>query len=76
MSDLSGRRGRVLGTESDGNERAVIRAEVPALELLRYLVELRSMTSGTGAFRRSFVRYEPMPSYLVDQVKKETAEKS
>jgi elongation factor G len=76
MSDLSGRRGRVLGTESDGSERAVIKAEVPASELLRYLVELRSMTSGTGLFQRSFARYEPMPSHLVDQVKKEAAEKS
>jgi elongation factor G len=76
MSDLSGRRGRVLGTESDGNDRAIVKAEVPAMELVRYLVELRSMSSGTGTFSRSFARYEPMPSHLVDQVKKEAAEKS
>src|SRR5262249_34089450 len=51
MSDMSGRRGRVLGTESEG-EKSVIRAEVPATELVRYAVELRAMTSGSGVFSR------------------------
>ncbi|MBO4207742.1 elongation factor G-like protein EF-G2 [Micromonospora echinofusca] len=73
MSDLSGRRGRVLGTEPDpaGVERTVVRAEVPATELLRYAVELRSMTSGTGTFRRSFARHDPMPAHLAEQIRKE-----
>jgi len=75
MSDLSGRRGRVLGTEPDpnGGERSVVRAEVPATELVRYAVELRAMTSGSGTFARTFARYEQMPSHLADQVKKEHA---
>ncbi|HKT04176.1 MAG TPA: elongation factor G-like protein EF-G2 [Rugosimonospora sp.] len=72
MSDLSSRRGRVLGTESE-NEKTVVRAEVPATELVRYAVELRAMTSGTGTFRRSFARYDPMPTHLAEQVKKEHA---
>ncbi len=75
LSDLSTRRGRVLGTEADpeGNERSIVRAEVPATELVRYAVELRSMTSGTGTFSRTFVRHDPMPGNLADQVKKEHA---
>jgi elongation factor G len=75
MSDMSGRRGRVLGTEPDqsGSERTLVRAEVPATELVRYAVELRSMTSGAGTFTRSFARHEPMPSHLAEQVKKEHA---
>jgi elongation factor G len=75
MSDLSGRRGRVLGTEADanGNERTLVRAEVPATELVRYAVELRAMTSGAGTFSRTFVRHDPMPSHLADAVKKEHA---
>jgi elongation factor G len=75
MSDLSGRRGRVLGTEADpnGRERSVVRAEVPATELVRYAVELRAMTSGAGTFSRQFARHDPMPSHLADQVKKEAA---
>jgi elongation factor G len=72
MSDLSGRRGRVLGTETEG-DRSVVRAEVPATELVRYAVELRAMTSGAGTFSRTFARYDPMPSHLADQVKKEAA---
>ncbi|MGK5521008.1 elongation factor G-like protein EF-G2, partial [Micromonospora sp. URMC 107] len=73
MGDLSGRRGRVLGTEADpeAEGRTVVRAEVPATELLRYAVELRSMTSGTGTFRRHFVRYDPMPAHLADQLRKD-----
>jgi elongation factor G len=75
MSDLSGRRGRVLGTESDGDggDRAVVRAEVPAIELLRYLVDLRSMTAGAGTFTRTFARYEPMPAHIAEQIRKEAA---
>ncbi|MBO0868114.1 MAG: elongation factor G-like protein EF-G2 [Micromonosporaceae bacterium] len=75
MSDLSGRRGRVQGTESDpaGAEKTLVHAEVPATELVRYAVELRAMTSGTGTFRRTFARYDPMPSHLAEQVKKEHA---
>ncbi|WP_155370435.1 elongation factor G-like protein EF-G2 [Catellatospora vulcania] len=73
MSDLSGRRGRVLGSESDpgGADRTQVRAEVPAIELLRYLVDLRSMTAGAGTFTREFARYEPMPSHLADHARKE-----
>jgi elongation factor G len=75
MSDLSGRRGRVLGTEPDpgGGDKTVVRAEVPATELLRYAVELRAMTSGSGTFSRAFSRYEPMPAHLAEQVRKEHA---
>jgi elongation factor G len=78
MSDLSSRRGRVQGTEPDpvGIERTLVRAEVPATELVRYAVELRAMTSGTGTFRRTFARYEPMPAHLADQVKKEHTARS
>ncbi|WP_033341821.1 elongation factor G-like protein EF-G2 [Catenuloplanes japonicus] len=74
MSDLSGRRGRVLGSEPDPDaDGTLIRAEVPATELVRYAVELRSMTSGAGTFGRDFARYDQMPSHLADAVKKEHA---
>jgi elongation factor G len=75
MGDLSGRRGRVQGTEPDpdGAEKTLVRAEVPATELVRYAVELRAMTSGAGTFTRRFARYEPMPAHLAEQVRKEHA---
>ena len=71
MSDLSGRRGRVLGTEPAGEvglEITFIHAEVPAIELIRYSPELRSLTSGTATFTRTFTRYEPLPAALVGKV--------
>ncbi|MFF1829344.1 elongation factor G-like protein EF-G2 [Paenarthrobacter sp. NPDC058040] len=60
MSDLSGRRGRVTGTDSGGGEGAEVSAEVPDQELLRYAIELRALTAGTGRFRRSYLRHEPL----------------
>jgi len=63
MSDLSGRRGRVTGTISVGNERSQVSAEVPEVELMRYAVDLRAITAGTGQFRRSYLRHEPMPEH-------------
>ncbi|QSB16921.1 elongation factor G-like protein EF-G2 [Natronosporangium hydrolyticum] len=75
MGDLSGRRGRVQGTEADPEhgDQTLIHAEVPALELLRFLVELRAMTSGTGSFTRRFARYDAMPAHVADQVRKDHA---
>jgi elongation factor G len=58
LGDLSSRRGRVLGTEpTDLPGRTLVRAEVPAEELLRYAVDLRAITSGTATFTRRFARY-------------------
>jgi elongation factor G len=57
MSDLSARRGRVLGQDSaDG--MAVVRAHVPCSELIRYPIDLRSASHGTGSFTRTFAGYE------------------
>ncbi|HWS36264.1 MAG TPA: elongation factor G-like protein EF-G2 [Actinoplanes sp.] len=68
MSDLSGRRGRPLGSESGGTgEASLVRAEVPATELVRYAVELRALTSGTGTFSRHYLRHEPMPPHLAEE---------
>jgi elongation factor G len=62
MTDLSSRRGRMTGTSSAGGDRTEINAEIPDAELLRYAIELRALTAGTGAFRRSYLRHEPVPS--------------
>ncbi len=61
MSDLSGRRGRLTGTTSSGGGLTDISAEVPDQELLRYAVELRALTAGTGRFSRSYLRHDPVP---------------
>ncbi|HEX5188953.1 MAG TPA: elongation factor G-like protein EF-G2 [Streptosporangiaceae bacterium] len=68
MSDMSSRRGRVLGTEPVPGGRTLVKAEVPELELIRYAIDLRSISQGTGSFTRSYLRYEPLPSHLRDKV--------
>jgi elongation factor G len=68
MSDLSSRRGRVLGTEPVPGARTLVKAEIPELEITRYAIDLRSMSQGTGSFTRSYLRYEPLPSHLADKV--------
>ncbi|MET7479016.1 elongation factor G-like protein EF-G2 [Streptomyces sp. NPDC005648] len=71
MSDLSGRRGRVLGTEQTSGNRTLIRAEVPEIEIGRYAVDLRSLSHGTARFNRSYARHEPMPSQIAERIREE-----
>jgi elongation factor G len=68
MSDLSSRRGRVLGTEPVPGGRTLVKAEIPELEITRYAIDLRSMSHGTGSFARSYLRYEPLPGHLAEKV--------
>ena len=73
MSDLSGRRGRVGGTEPVGAGRTLIKAEVPQLEITRYAIDLRSISHGTATFTRSYLRHEPMPAQLAARLASEQA---
>jgi elongation factor G len=68
MSDLSSRRGRVLGTEPVPVGRTLVKAEIPELEITRYSIDLRSVSHGTGSFTRSYLRHEPLPSHLAAKV--------
>jgi elongation factor G len=74
MSDLSGRRGRVLGTEAVVGSRTLVRAEVPQMELTRYAIDLRAFSHGSATFTRSFARYDAMPSHIAAKVKEEEKE--
>jgi elongation factor G len=67
MGDLSSRRGRLQGTEPVGRGRTVVRAQVPQVEIVRYAIDLRSMSHGTGTFSRTFSHYEAMPSHLASK---------
>ncbi|WP_433478963.1 elongation factor G-like protein EF-G2 [Spirillospora sp. CA-142024] len=72
MSDLTSRRGRVLGSQAVPGGRTMIKAEVPQLEIIRYAIDLRSMSQGTGTFSRSFLRYEPLPTHLAEKMAAES----
>ena len=69
MTDLSGRRGQVLGSDSV-EHKAVVRALVPQSELTRYAIDLRGIGHGSGTFTRSFHGYELLPSNLVEKFAK------
>ncbi|MGZ5416416.1 MAG: elongation factor G-like protein EF-G2 [Nocardioides sp.] len=69
MSDLSGRRGRVLGSEPVGEDRTLVRAEVPQMEITRYSIDLRAFSHGSASFSRKFARYEPMPENIAAKLK-------
>jgi len=65
MSDLNTRRGRMTGTTSAGGERTEVSAEIPDAELLRYAIDLRALTAGSGRFSRRYLRHEAVPSNVV-----------
>ena len=68
LSDLSSKRGRVLGQDSIGGGMQQVNAEVPQSELLRYAIDLRSLTSGTGSFEVEFDHYSPINGKIADAV--------
>jgi elongation factor G len=74
MSDLNGRRGKILGTEpQDGYQD--VKTLVPESEMLRFALDLRSITQGRGSFTKKFDHYDEMPAHLaktiIDQFQKE-----
>jgi elongation factor G len=73
LSDLSNKRGKIQGQSQIGGGIQEIRAQVPQKELLRYSIDLRSMTSGTGAFSIEVSHYSPIGGRIADEVVKEAA---
>jgi elongation factor G len=69
MGDLSSRRGHVLGSENVGDDRTLVRAEVPQIEISRYAVDLRAFSHGSATFTRRFARYEAMPDNIAAKLK-------
>ncbi|MEW6549624.1 MAG: elongation factor G [Spirochaetota bacterium] len=68
MSDLSGRRGRISGQNPIGGGIIMVEAQAPQAELLRYAIDLRSMTSGTGSFEVEFSHYAPITGKIAEEV--------
>jgi elongation factor G len=67
MSDINGRRGKILGTEPDDGYQKV-RATVPEHEMLRFALDLRSITQGRGSFQKKFSHYDEMPAHLAKAI--------
>jgi elongation factor G len=73
MGDLNSRRGRVQGTEAGNDGESIVTALVPTSEILRYSIDLRSMTGGRGRFRAEHDHYDALPQHLWASVKRETS---
>jgi elongation factor G len=68
MGDLNAKRGTIQGMDQVGGGKQVINALVPQGEVARYVIDLRSMTGGRGAFSMTFSHYEEMPQHLAQKV--------
>ena len=68
MGDLNAKRGKIAGMEQIGGGKQRIRAQVPQAEVARYVIDLRSMTGGRGAYSVTFSHYEEMPQHLAQKV--------
>ena len=71
MGDLNSKRGRIQGSGAVGHGEMEIVAQVPTSEVLRYAIDLRSITAGRGRFEVSHSHYDPVPSHLVDRIAKQ-----
>jgi elongation factor G len=70
MSDLNGKRGRILGMTPQG-KYTVVEAVVPQSEVQRYAQDLRSLTQGRGSYTLEFDHYEPVPQNIEQRVVEE-----
>jgi elongation factor G len=67
MGHLSGRRGKISGSETRGGN-VVVKAQVPLSEMLSYANELTSMTQGRGSYSMEFSHYDFVPQELAEKV--------
>jgi len=67
-SDLSGRRGRILGQDMLPGGIIVIKAQAPLAEVMQYNSQLRSVTGGQGSYAMEFSHYEPVPGNVQQQI--------
>ncbi|HEY3238321.1 MAG TPA: elongation factor G, partial [Acidimicrobiia bacterium] len=73
MGDLNSKRGRIQGTAAVGNGEQEISALVPTSEVIRYAIDLRSLTGGRGRFVATHSHYDPAPPHLADKIVAEAA---
>jgi elongation factor G len=64
MSDLSSRRGRILGTDHAGQGRTRVDAQVPQAELATFAAEFRALTSGRGEVTMDYDHHEEVPEQI------------
>jgi elongation factor G len=68
LGDVNKRRGRVLGMDPAEQGYQKVVAEVPEAEIVKYTIDLKAMTQGSGTFTREFIRYEEVPGNLIAKI--------
>ena len=68
IGGLNSKRGRIIGIESESPLIDRIIAQVPMAEMLKYAIDLRSITGGRGSFTMSFSHYEEVPPHIAQQI--------
>jgi len=61
-SDISGRRGRILGTDILPGDQSLLEAEAPLSEVMSYSNQLKSITGGTGSYEMEYSHDERAPA--------------
>lgn len=61
MGDISTRRGRIVGTDSNDEGETIIVVRVPYAEVLSYTKDLRALSRGSGTYSVRLNGYEPAP---------------
>ena len=67
IGDLNTKRARVQGMNPGGGVN-IIEAQVPLAEILRYAIDLKSITQGRGSYKAEFSHYEEVPSHVVQKI--------
>lgn len=67
ISDLNGRRGKILGMEPVGRA-TVVRAEVPLIDSQSYALDLKSISQGRATFQMQFSKYHQVPANLQEKI--------
>jgi elongation factor G len=67
-SDLSGRRGRILGQDMLPGNMCCLKAQAPLAEVMQYDSQLRSVTGGQGSYTMEFSHYEAVPGNVQQQI--------
>ncbi len=68
IGDMNSKRGKVLGMEPLVGGLQLIKAQAPMSEMMKYSIDLRSMTQGRGTFSMEFSHYEQAPPPVVEAV--------
>jgi elongation factor G len=68
LNDITSRRGRVLGMGGEESGGSSVKANVPLSEMLKYSIDLRSITSGKGSFEMKFSHYDPISGKIAEKV--------